>query len=274
MTPNEVMRKNAEAAREELHSHPVMGKFWDRITLILKGSTARGYTDIYSDVDFVIFTDEKTKAEITEAYNIAKIQQRDDGVFQPLYSCPGHYNLDLYTELKHHFSEHHMEQIFEYSNIVIMHSPDNTYRSILDEGMKTLFEDQYGLVRRKYFDLCLNDNWMRQPLLRADKSSALLHCTTVLRYACHLFFLLEKKPYPFDKWLFFYFRELDISPEIKDKIMNYHHVSAYINDLEPNHDLMDYPQYKESQEILAFIRDILKERWGNQSWIDNWYAFV
>lgn len=274
MTLNEIMLKNAEGAREELRSHPVMGRFWDKITLILKGSTARGYTDIYSDVDFVIFTDAVTRAEIIQAYNDAKIQQRDDGVFQPLYSCPGHYNLDLYDELRHRFEERNMEQIFEYSNIVIMHSPDNTYSDILSEGMSCLFEDKYGLVRRKYFDLCLYDNWMRQPLLRADKNAALLLSSSVLRCACHLFFLLAGKPYPFDKWLFFYFRELDIPQEVKDKILNYHRVTSLVNELEPGHDLMEYPQYSQSQEILANIRGVLKEFCGNELWIDQWYAFV
>jgi hypothetical protein len=274
MTPNEIMRKNAEGAREELRSHPVMGRFWDRITLILKGSTARGYTDIYSDVDFVIFTDSLTKTEIIQAYNDAKIQQRSDGIFQPLYSCPGHYNLDLYDELRRRFREYNMEQIFEYSNIVIMHSPDNNYSDILSEGMSRLFDDKDGLVQRKYFDLCLYDNWMRQPLLRADKNAALLLCSSVLRCACHLFFLLADKPYPFDKWLFFYFRELDIPKEIKDKIMDYHRVTSFINGLEPGHDLMEYPQYSQSQEILTHIRGILKEYYGDEPWIDQWYAFV
>ncbi len=274
MTLNEIMRKNAEGACEELHTHPVMGKFWDRITLILKGSTARGYTDSYSDVDFVIFCDAVTKAEIIKAYNDAKIQQREDGVFQPLFSCPGHYNLDLYDELRRHFTECDMEQIFEYTNIVIMHSPDNTYSEIIGEGISRLFGNQNVLVRRKYFDLCLYDNWMRQPLLRADKSAALLYCASVLRFACHLFFLLAGKPYPCDKWLFFYFKELDIPQTIKDQIMNYHNVSAYINELEAGHELAEYPQYAQSQEILAYIRDALKQRYGDELWIDQWYAFV
>lgn len=274
MTLNEIMRKSAEGAREELHTHPVMSRFWDRITLILKGSTARGYTDMYSDVDFVIFCNAVTKAEITQAYNDTKIQQRGDGVFQPLFSCPGHYNLDLYDDLRRHFTERDMEQIFEYTNIVIMHSPDNTYSEIISAGMSRLFENQNALVRRKYFDLCLYDNWMRQPLLRADKNAALLYCAGVLRFACHLFFLLAGKPYPCDKWLFFYFKELDISQIIKDKIMNYHRVTALINGLEAGHELAEYPQYSQSQEILAHIREVLKECYGDELWIDQWYAFV
>lgn len=274
MTLNEIMRKNAEGAREELRAHPVMGKFWDRITLILKGSTARGYTDMYSDVDFVIFCDVDTKAEITHAYNDAKIQQRDDGIFQPLYSCPGHYNLDLYDNLRLHFIEYDMEQIFEYTNVFIMHSPDNTYSEIINEGMCCLFDNQYSLVRRKYFDLCLYDNWMRQPLLRADKSAALLYCASVLRYVCHLFFLLAGKPYPCDKWLFFYFNDLDIPQVIKEKIMNYYRVSANINGLEADHELAEYPQYAQSQEILSHIRETLKQQYGDELWIDQWYAFV
>lgn len=143
----------------------------------------------------MIFCDVDTKVEITHAYNDAKIQQRDDGIFQPLYSCPGYYNLDLYDNLRRHFIEYDMEQIFEYTNIFIMHSPDNIYSEIINEGMCCLFDNQYSLVRRKYFDLCLYDNWMRQPLLRGDKSAALLYCASVLRYVCHLFFLLAGKPY-------------------------------------------------------------------------------
>lgn len=274
MTLNEAMRKNAENAREELRLHSVMGRFWNRITLILKGSTARGYTDRYSDVDFVVFCDAPAKAEITQAYNEAKIQQREDGVFQPLYCCPGHYNLDLYDDLRRHFAEYDMAQVFEYTNITVMHKNDDRYEQILSEGMKNLFSNPHSLIRRKYFDLCLYDNWMRQPLLRADKSAALLYCASVLRFACHLFFLLKRKAYPCDKWLFYYFRELDVPESIKELILDYHRVSGYINGLTPDLELAGYPQYAQSQEILACIRETLKEEYGNELWIDQWYTFV
>ncbi len=84
----------------ELLAHPVLSHYRDEITIILKGSTAHGYSDQYSDVDLVVFCHEGRKQEITDEYVRQGLSQRTDGVFLPLHDWAGHYNTDSYKSLQ------------------------------------------------------------------------------------------------------------------------------------------------------------------------------
>jgi predicted nucleotidyltransferase len=43
----------------QLSQHAVLSRYWDGISVILKGSTARDNADRYSDIDLVMYGDER-----------------------------------------------------------------------------------------------------------------------------------------------------------------------------------------------------------------------
>jgi len=133
------LRNRARFYMGELNEHVVLKKYWHRLSLVLKGSTARGYSDRYSDIDFVLFTDAATKNDIVADYNAHGLSDRKDSIFLPLGDWEGHYNLDTYENLESQFAGRNMMAVWEYSNIMIMHDSGGRYEAAIKENTERLF---------------------------------------------------------------------------------------------------------------------------------------
>ena len=67
--------------RDLLSQHEVLNEFWPRLSLILKGSVARGNADKYSDLDFVFYCDQLVRQEIIQKYFNKGLIKRTNGLF-------------------------------------------------------------------------------------------------------------------------------------------------------------------------------------------------
>lgn len=274
MTKNEEMRALAQRCLITLSEHPVLRRHWEHLSVILKGSTARGYSDEYSDVDFVVFADGALVGQMVEEYRALGLTQREDGVFLPFANWCGHYNLDSYDHLDHYFDVRELTMVWEYSNVWVMWDPQGRYQRLLDERLPALFRNLDGLLRWQYLQIQLNLDWMRQPLRRADSCAAALYLTQVLRLSVQMLFLLEGPSYPCDKWLFFYARQLTGHPELRDMMLQYPQQLPGVLSLEPGLELMDYPAYAQGVHIVEGIQAVLHARYGEAQWIDEWYLYA
>ena len=188
----------------ELPRHPVLAAYWDRISLVLKGSTARGNADHLSDLDFVFFAGEDDRRAIVDGYYRAGLTARRDGVFLPLGDWIGHYHFESFEHLAGHFTARHLPHVWEYRGALALHDPGGRFRRIMDLGLADLFRDPLPDVRSAYLDLQLTLDWLRHPLKRADAVATLLHCSRLIQGLCQISYLLDASPYPHDKWLFHY----------------------------------------------------------------------
>lgn len=269
------LRMKAQSFADELSKHIVLQKYWNKLSLIMKGSTARGYSDKYSDIDFVIFTNEETKNNIVSEYISNGLSNRQDGVFLPLNAeWEGHYNLDTYENLGNHFIAGDMVSVWEYSNVVIMHDAENYFKNIIDKSTKILFDDIDKLIMKKYIEIQLYLDWMRQPLRRADICASIQYAAHFQRYCSHIMYLLNNEGYPPDKWLFFYLKKTNMSDELYLKIINYSKVICTMESLEPDMELAEYSAYSHATIIIEEIMTILKNRYGMVQWIDKWYLYA
>ncbi len=252
----------------------VLKKYWPYVSLVMKGSTARGYSDTYSDIDLVIFTNMDTKKKIVADYISLGLSSREDGIFLPLGDWEGHYNIETYNKLETYFTKHDMINIWEYIHVIIMHDENCHYGNIINDGLKELFKEQDRFIMEKYLDMQLYLDWLRQPLRRADKCAAIMYASNVLRAACQLTYLLNTKTYPCDKWLFYYLDELDMPDELKMQIRNYAEAFGSIGELKTGLDLMEYALFAKGIDIVSSISELLKGQYGNAQWIEEWYLFA
>ena len=269
------LQNRAHFYAKELSQHKILQKYWDRLSLILKGSVARGYADRYSDIDFVIFTDQITKNDIVSEYIKNGLSKRKDGIFLPLNDMwEGHYNLDTYENLEAHFTNRDMMAVWEYSNIIIMYDSNKRYGGLLALHTEKLLENIDELIKNKYIEIQLYIDWMRQPLRRADVCAAIQYAAHVQRYCCHILFLLNNQGYPPDKWLFCYLKELNIVDYLYMRITDYSKAICGAGLIKPDMELTQYDLYVQASEIVNEIIHILKNRYGDCQWIREWYLYA
>ena len=259
----------------ELLAHPVLSHYRDEITIILKGSTAHGYSDQYSDVDLVVFCHEGRKQEITDEYVRQGLSQRTDGVFLPLHDWAGHYNTDSYKKLAEVCNQSSAEYLWEYSGSKILHDPQGIFAAIVKAGLENFQRMLPVRTKQKYLECQLHLDWLRQPLRRADYGASLLYASTVYAALCQILFLLQEQPYPCHKWLPYYFSKLNISDPLKRKVQALPHLFAQMQkDFSSGLDLMEYPVYRQGFAVVEEIKKMLKEKYGNMQWIDEWSLYA
>lgn len=201
----EFLLRQANQFCAELLEHPVLSHYRDEISIILKGSTAHGYSDRYSDVDLVVFCHQERKQEITDSYVRQGLSQRKDGVFLPLHDWAGHYNTDSYEKLAEIGRQGGTEGLWEYSGSKILHDPQGVFAAAVKAGLNEFRENLPAMTKDKYIECQLHLDWLRQPLRRADYGASFLYASTVYATVCQVLFLLQEKPYPCPKWLPYYF---------------------------------------------------------------------
>lgn len=271
---NAVMLEKAKEASREILSHPVLSAYSDRISVVLKGSTARGYSDKYSDLDFVVFCDGDLYKEITNAYVLAGLSSRTDGVFLFHPEWPGHYNLDTYQHIEGYFKSGDIGQIWEYSNVVPISDPNGRYADILSRFMPHVFDNREEILKREYLSLQLNLDWMTMPLRRADKQSVLLYCAKVLRGICNLAFLLDGKCYPNDKWMFHYLPSTAFGQRYAEEIHSLYEASQRVEEITPDRDMSQYEQHRNAAVLVEYIIEALQREFPDRQWIREWYFYV
>jgi len=260
---------------KELSQHKILQKYWNHLSLILKGSVAREYSDKYSDIDFVIFSDQTRKNDIVSEYIKDGLSKREDGIFLPLNDTwEGHYNLDTYENLEAHFTNGDMMAVWEYSNIMIMYDSNNRYSGLIALHTEKLLENIHELIKKKYIEIQLNMDWMRQPLRRADVCASIQYAAHVQRYCCHILFLLSNQGYPPDKWLFYYLKKVNIADHLYMRIINYSKTICGAGLIKPDKELTEYELYAQASEIVNEIIHILKKHYGDCQWMHEWYLYA
>lgn len=259
----------------ELSKHHILSKYWYELALVLKGSTARGNSDQYSDIDLVFFCDKNILDRIVKDYYDEGLISREDGIFLPLPEWIGHYNLESYDNLIGYFKEKNYPEIWEYTNVIILHDELNRFSGIIEEYNDYVFQDVIADIKDKYLNLQLTLDWLRHPLKRGDELSVILHCSNIIRLICQLSYLIDEKTYPHDKWLFYYLKETEFGSRKENKIKELG--KNIINNnipLQVDKELDEYSQYVLADGIITDLKNQIQLKYGNQPWLDEWYSFV
>lgn len=271
---SEILLNKAKEYCAELSGHEVLKKYWSDVSLVLKGSTARGNADRYSDIDFVFYCSENIRRAIIDDYFEKGLISGRDGVFIPLPDWIGHYNVDSFEKLDKYFDQRNYPQIWEYSNVVIMHDPSGRYGSMLARWKNDLEITLMRDVKNKYIDLQLYLDWLTHPLIRGDKVAVLLHGSRIVKTLCEFSYLLDLKAYPHEKWLFHYLDDTRFGKANKQLILEYSGVIAGEGPIERDMSLESYVQFAKAAKLTKAVVDFIVEAYGRQPWIEEWYLSI
>lgn len=257
----------------KLAEHPVLSMHWHKLSLVLKGSTARGNADTYSDIDFVFFCYEKTYRKVITDYRKLGLSQREDGFFAPLDDTwIGHYTFETLEKLAHYFGKAEYPQVWEYQNAIALHDSSCQFASLIASLSADFLSDPLPAIREEYMNLQLTLDWMRHPLRRGDQPGAVLHCARLLQGFGRISYLLDGVCYPHDKWLFPSIGTTRFGRANKRSLHEYAAGVAVIN---PKHlELDDYPQFTTGAALVIKVMNFIKRYYGDHQWIDEWYLFV
>lgn len=268
------LRELCWAYAGELRYHPVLSRYWDRLSLIQKGSAARGYVDAYADIDLVVFTDEESYQEILKEYFRLGLSSRRDGLCLPLGKGDGHYQLDTYERLREYFMQDDLAQAWEYSNVRIVYDAQETFADIVSRCAAALPGRMDHLIREQYLHLRAQFSYMYRPLQRGDQSAALLYAAEFWRSCCRLLFLVYRQPYPCDKWLLHYLRKLPAPAPLKEKIQNYEAAFSSLPLLAKEQNPDDLPLYVQGKEIARDLEDMMHRHYRDQDWPEKWDFYI
>lgn len=275
MDYNNFFLEKALENRDYLLSHEVLSNYQDKISIIMKGSTARRCADIISDTDIVIFTDAITYNQIVEDYHRLGMSPNDNGIF--LGMPYGHYNLDKYSTIEKYITEKNIPQIWEYSTIDILHDPKNTFKDLTFNIASDLFKneaDTIALIQRYYLDMRLKADWMQQPLKRSDYFAAFLHYASFIRLVSQICYLIDKKPYPHDKWIGYYLSTTSLGSKIKETMEDYICKASANRNIEPMKTLPEYFQYSEGINIIESVKTEIRNKYSDFPWLEQWTYWV
>ena len=144
--------RRADDFAEELLRHRVLRHYREEIAIVLKGSTAHGYSDRYSDVDIVLYAAAPVRAQILSDYVSEGLSRRADGLLLPLNDWEGHYQLDSLDLLAPELGVSQVSALWECLRYRLLHDPYNRLASRI-KAMEAAFRDNLeALTRNKYLD--------------------------------------------------------------------------------------------------------------------------
>jgi predicted nucleotidyltransferase len=258
--------QQASAKMAELARHPVLSAYWSQLSLVLKGSTARGNADRYSDIDLVFYTPQEIKNSIVSAYHAQGLTDRLDGIFVLFRN--GHYHIESYESLGTYFANHDFIRCWEAEHALALSDPTGRFAQTVREGRAWLFQDQLEIVKHAYLDLQLDLDWMRMPITRADTIAVFLHAAKITQDLCRIAYLLDAKSYPPDKWLAHYLATTRWGRAHGKSLRDYVGICDQVNTLVMHQPFAENPLYKEAAS--CFIR----KTFGSQPWLERWYNYV
>lgn len=256
----------------ELSRHPVLSRYWAQMSLVLKGSTARGNADRYSDIDLVFYTTEKARLSIVSGYHALGLTDRMDGVF--IHFANGHYHIESYARLRTHFAHKDFMRCWEVEHTVVLSDPKDRFGQIVRAGQQQLFQNYLDILKRAYLDLQLDLDWMRMPITRGDSLATLLHAAKIIQGLCRVSYLLDKRSFPPDKWVARYLSSTRWGRTHGQALQGYLKTCDQVNTLVVNRPFAENPLYQEAAVLIGEVRRSIQKTHGPQPWLEQWCNYV
>ncbi len=170
--------------------------FQDNLTLVLHGSTARNIDDQFSDIDcWIVFDDAE----------LMKFDELCEHRYIPfvLNGKPGHMDPISINELNSCFSRININLIHEIRDAGIIIDNKKIFRDIQTIAKKPMSDEvRYAFFFHNYVQMRSSHRALDNPLERQDEIASLIGIIHTIVFALRAGLILDKVPYPFDKWLY------------------------------------------------------------------------
>lgn len=269
---NEIRNKWVELSKEYFSSfvnaNEVLSQFKNDITIIMHGSTTRNIEDNYSDLDYwLILTKdeyEKYKKITPQSFIPIKINNKE-----------GHINPLSIDEIEKSFNKNiNIQLINEISDSAIIVDKKNIFQSYVSLSSKPLSDAvRYAFFFNNYVEMRGYHRSSDNPIERNDEFGALFNIINTLKYALHCGFILDKKTFPYEKWLHVFAYSSPTSKSILENADN------IIIELKSNKNALFGPEDKNriSHELRIIRKKLIekaKQVGIDELWLEKWWRYI
>jgi predicted nucleotidyltransferase len=252
---------------EFIEGNQLFTPFARKLTIILHGSTVRNIYDNCSDIDFLILFDD---VELTMFDSISDHRY----ISYDLNGKPGHFNPMSIVELQSCFSKIDMAMIHDIRDAMIIVDRKNIFQGIQKTALQAMPDDvQYAFFFRNYVEMRSCHRALDNPMEREDEIAVLMGITKTITYALRSALILDKIPYPLDKWLHvvshYYPTAKSILPYVNNILFQLKTDSNCLRGSEASNQIS-----KNLREMRAKLILKSNEIGITDLWLEKWYRYI
>ena len=259
---------------EFLEQHPLLKNFQKNVSVIFHGSITLGFDDPFSDIDlwFLLPEEELVELESVSESLFFEFEVNSKG---------GHLNAESiedfsrrFHKLRNHYDQSDMDIVFQLRNAEIVIDNTGIGKKLIHsacQSMRKEVSDVFFFYH--YVEMRSEHRACDNPMERNDPVGVLLSLPKVIAHALRAAMVIDGKPYPYNKWLYYIASKTPTGKEIVSSIDR-------ILDLIARDTLRFKGSESEngiSQE-LRIIRRILIEaahtKGNNSPWLEKWWLYM
>ncbi len=182
-----------------IDENDILSQFKGNLVLVLHGSTTRNIDDDYSDLDLwlILSKDEMDYYDRISEHRFIPIT---------IHSKEAHANPISLIEFEACFnSKINITLINEIQDSEIIIDDKNIFHKYKQLANQTMRDEvQYAHFFYNYVQMRGYHRGCDHPIQRHDEIAALIDMAFTIKYALQCTFTLDKKPYPYEKWLHYF----------------------------------------------------------------------
>jgi len=208
-----ISQKTQKIIIEHFEGLDIWREYWEESGVAIVGSSVQALEDEFTDIDVLAFVPQAFYPTIYEGYRRAvqtgRIEVLNPSAFQynefPLVVLPkakGHYRVQTFEEVEHLVARYDDITMWIHGNSLVLHDPSGRYGNLQKKSQTYPEELWKEKIRFHYLKAYNAATSASNPLRRGDRKAVLLTMTDCGAHLLRLCCLLERRPFPYDKWLY------------------------------------------------------------------------
>lgn len=250
------------------HQDEILRSLDEDITIVLHGSTTRNIDDPHSDLDFWLVLDDAEDDKFRSITDQSFIPVEIDGK-------PGHINPLRLRELEACFSGRiDMVLVNEISDAVVIADKKRVFDHFVELSKRPLSDAvKYAFFFHNYVEMRSYHRSCDNPIERSDRFGALYNVMGTIKHAFQAAFVLDKRTYPYEKWLYVFAHSSDTPKMLVE------HVDNVLEELTTNSSSLYGPEKDNriSRELRAIRGKLIgeaKQHGIDEIWLEKWWRYI
>jgi len=178
-----------------LQGHAILREFHKRASVVLHGSVAMGIDDAFTDLDLWLLMPEDDMTQLDAASETRFFEFDLDGK-------KGHFNAESTGAFCARVQGCDMDAIFQLRSAAVLADPVAAVGEIVRLARRPMRpEVSLAFFRYHYVEMRGEHRSWDNPIERSEPVGALLALSKTVAHALRAAIVLDRQPYPYDKWL-------------------------------------------------------------------------
>jgi len=205
---------------------------WAESALVIVGSSVQAIEDEFTDLDILAFVSQPSYRTLYEGYRRAvqagRIEVLNPAAFHydefPLVIIPlikGHYKVQNFEEVEDLVARYDDITMWVHGGSMVVHDPSGRYDNLRKKSQTypdQVWKEKIRFHYLKAYEAAISAS---NPLRRGDRRAVLLTMTDCVAHLLRLCCLLDRRPFPYDKWLYREAMETQAGGDLKDVFDNF-----------------------------------------------------